>query len=365
MKWTRSAWERTAAAVIAVGALGLAACEPAVVTTGQPGGTATVPAPQAPGNPPAGQAPGGPAPGGHANHPGLPYDHSAVPAADPRDITDRPLVRLSGITAQHDPNDAGAFRIVCRYSHMNNDDPIVFPGRAGASHLHTFFGNTGTTAASTAATIAAGGGTSCDFGTGNRSAYWVPAVIDTASGRPVAPALVHVYYKSGYKLPPESIRTIPAGLRMVVGDPKATAYQGREVGAWSCFGASGPQATIPTCGPEQQVSMDVSFPQCSNGQLDSPDHHSHVTEPEQVAANPPRWKCPASHPIAMPKISFHVVYPAGADSRAWRLASDPPSGPAGYSLHADWLDGWDPAFKEKFLATCVRHDKTRCNNQRS
>jgi hypothetical protein len=38
---------------------------------------------------------------------------------------------------------------VCRFSHQDADDPTVFPGQAGKSHLHTFFGNTTTGAAST------------------------------------------------------------------------------------------------------------------------------------------------------------------------------------------------------------------------
>ena len=37
----------------------------------------------------------------------------------------------------------------CRYSHQAPDDPIVFPGKPGASHQHTFVGNRTTNASST------------------------------------------------------------------------------------------------------------------------------------------------------------------------------------------------------------------------
>ena len=37
-----------------------------------------------------------------------------------------------------------------------SDDPIVFPGQPGASHLHDFFGNTGANASSTFETMLAG-----------------------------------------------------------------------------------------------------------------------------------------------------------------------------------------------------------------
>src|SRR5215210_801771 len=42
----------------------------------------------------------------------------------------------------------GVFATLCRFSHQAPDDPIVFPGQAGKSHLHTFFGNTTTSAGS-------------------------------------------------------------------------------------------------------------------------------------------------------------------------------------------------------------------------
>ena len=46
------------------------------------------------------------------------------------------------------PTDAGPqgrvpqFVVECGFSHAAPDDPIVHPGHAGVSHLHTFFGST-------------------------------------------------------------------------------------------------------------------------------------------------------------------------------------------------------------------------------
>ena len=37
----------------------------------------------------------------------------------------------------------GAFRVLCNWSHMSYDDPIVYPAQPGVAHHHTFFGNTG------------------------------------------------------------------------------------------------------------------------------------------------------------------------------------------------------------------------------
>src|SRR5437773_1769395 len=41
------------------------------------------------------------------------------------------------------------FVVSCPFSHRLPDDPIVYPGQPGASHLHDFFGNTSVDAAST------------------------------------------------------------------------------------------------------------------------------------------------------------------------------------------------------------------------
>ena len=50
----------------------------------------------------------------------------------------------------------------CRYSHQAPDDPIVFPGQPGLSHLHTFAGNTSTNAFSSFGSLRSSG-TTCMF----------------------------------------------------------------------------------------------------------------------------------------------------------------------------------------------------------
>ncbi|MEW9511245.1 hypothetical protein [Streptomyces bacillaris] len=49
------------------------------------------------------------------------------------------------------------FQANCSVTHAAPDDPIVYPGRAGASHDHTFMGNDTTNASSTTASLSAGG----------------------------------------------------------------------------------------------------------------------------------------------------------------------------------------------------------------
>ena len=67
----------------------------------------------------------------------------------------------------------------CAYSHTMSDDPIVFPGQPGASHLHDFFGNTGANASSTFETMLAGE-TTCRVPS-DTAGYWAPPGSWTAS----------------------------------------------------------------------------------------------------------------------------------------------------------------------------------------
>ena len=92
----------------------------------------------------------------------------------------------------------GAFRLLCNWSKMSYDDPIVYPGQAGAAHHHTFFGNTAIDANTTSENIRSKGNASCRGGTINLSGYWTPSMIDTASGKPIAPKVLLIYYKTGF-----------------------------------------------------------------------------------------------------------------------------------------------------------------------
>ena len=51
------------------------------------------------------------------------------------------------------------FVSACTFSHAAADDPIVFPGKPGASHHHSFVGNATTSASSTLETLLGGGST--------------------------------------------------------------------------------------------------------------------------------------------------------------------------------------------------------------
>jgi hypothetical protein len=251
-------------------------------------------------------------------------------------------------------SDIGAFRIVCDVSHFSFDDPIVHPGQPGKAHLHMFFGNAGVNANSTAQSIATTGGSTCNGGTLNRSAYWVPALID-GSGKVVNPTSSIFYYKTGYRgIAPSEVQPLPAGLRMVAGNAKAIAP---DVRAWGCIETYIPatatiQEMAAKCGAGNHLNYMIVFPQCWDGRnLDSPDHISHMSDPVN-------GDCPSTHPVPLPEISFNVRFEIPANLAAgWHLSSDMYDYAAkggGMSSHADWWNGWDSATMNTWIDNCSR-----------
>ena len=265
-------------------------------------------------------------------------------------------------------SDIGAFRTGCQVTKYAFDDPIVFPGQPGKSHLHTFFGNTAIDAYTTASSLASTGNSTCRGGTINRSAYWVPSMIDVRTGAPLAPLFEsNFYYKTGYAVAPSMIRAMPPGLRIIAGDSKGTPAAPSGAAIYSCVwdGGNGNwQKSIPTDCPASANSwliMGIDFPQCWDGvNLDSPDHKSHMANPVNVLANN-TGHCPASHPVAIPQIAFQILYRVSVtgETRHWRLSSDnyDPTQPAGHSGHGDWFNGWKPEIVEVWVKNCDQAQK--------
>ncbi len=278
---------------------------------------------------------------------------------------DESRVRTSPFGLPRSGLDIGAFRVTCEYSHMGFDDPVVKPNQPGASHLHTFFGNIGTTASSTPDSIADSGRSTCAGGTANRSAYWVPTLYDTRTGQPLAPSFAMMYYKTGYEgVRPDEVRPAPARLRIVAGSAAATAAQPHV--SWGCLtsgGAVREPGSIPTdCAPGREaLQLSVAFPQCWDGRnLDSPDHGSHMAHAHWYEDG-----CPSSHPVPLSQITVNVRYEVAeaGDSRHFRLSSDmyDAAKPGGLSLHADWMNGWDPQIQKVWVDHC-NHKAMDCSN---
>lgn len=226
----------------------------------------------------------------------------------------------------------------CRFSHQAPDDPIVFPGRFGASHQHTFVGSRTTNAFSTFGSLRSGE-TTC-LRSDDAAAYWVPALYQEASV--VLPQGATIYYRRGTLA---EVRTFPNGLRMIAGDAAATSPQGRRVTFWNCGLAGGlePSDTVPTC-PAHRGSflrLHVRFPSCWDGRsLDSPDHKSHM-------AYTVGGRCPATHPVSVPAIEQIYRYPT-LGGEGFTLASG-----GQLSAHADFFNAWKPGALKRLVEGCL------------
>ncbi|WP_214408830.1 DUF1996 domain-containing protein [Sphaerisporangium fuscum] len=243
------------------------------------------------------------------------------------------------------------FNATCAYSHSKPDDPIVFPNQAGASHMHTFLGNTGTNAFTTTQTLLANAGTSCKPAE-DLSAYWIPTLYE--HGQAIQPKDVVVYYGSRLADPTTTV-PFPQGFRMIAGDARSQVPTPR--GTPNQFYCAGPGGEIgrsadgnwPVCAPTANLMYQLLFPDCWDGvHLDSPDHKSHVAYMHD-------GRCDGNFPIAIPSISFVISYPTSGTADGFRLASMMAS-----SMHGDVFLAWDDTALGRRVRSCVVQ-KAKCN----
>lgn len=294
----------------------------------------------------------------------------------------------------------GAFRFLCNASHVAYDDPIVFPGRPGASHLHTFFGNTKTDGHSTYESLRTTGEGTCHGGPINRSAYWMPSTMN-GKGKVVMPDYLVIYYKGepkhvvtmkdGAPIPNpapnaandpriqftyqtrEGIQLTgtepyPRGLRMLFGyDFARPAAPGQSGFHWNCDGpgaVSGHYKNIREvidagCPLGTRIGVVLAAPGCWDGKhLDSADHRSHLAYEWRAAdGSTGDAKCPITHPIKLPhfQLGAWFTHEGPEDLENWYLSSDRmPGMPAyepGSTFHSDWFGAWD----DDVMETWVKH----------
>ena len=154
------------------------------------------------------------------------------------------------------------FNATCTYSHSRPDDPIVFPGLPGASHMHSFFGNRSTNANTTTDTLLANTGTSCGPAQ-DLSAYWIPTLYER--GLAIEPKGVVVYYGSRLADPTKTV-PFPQGFRMIAGDAKLQVPT--PAGSVNQFYCAGPGGEIgrsadgnwPVCAPAADADVPAGLP---------------------------------------------------------------------------------------------------------
>jgi hypothetical protein len=284
------------------------------------------------------------------------------------------LVKAGGtgaIPASASPDVVGAFRFICNAGQVLRDDPIVYPGQAGKSHLHQFYGNTGANASSTYSSLRKSGQSTC-MSPLNRSAYWMPAMLD-GSGNVVRPDFVSIYYKRRPKSDPKCSLTsgdpqaqgncvnLPNGLKFIFGYDMLTGKTPTGFLWYNCQGPGsvpGKYKTLPeaakNCPAGAQLGAVIEAPDCWDGKnLDSANHRDHV-----AYASYGDWgyfKCPSTHPYVIPTFTLGAWFTTDSNVGNWRLSSDEmfPSLPRGTTFHADFWMAWDPTVHQMWEDNCL------------
>jgi hypothetical protein len=237
----------------------------------------------------------------------------------------------------------GTLLIHCDYAHSAPNDPIVFPGRPGASHSHDFFGSKGIDAGTTARSLRVSP-TTCSF-EGDRSGYWVPS-LRVPSGRLVAPTGMRVYYRGGDR-DPMALKKFPAGLKHLQGDARNTnpsAY----AATYRCNTGALTGPYIPqACAGDSGFEASYYFPFCATGETDNPAHKTLVGK---------TFPCPDPQ-LSVLQMQMIVSYPP--EAAGGRLVSDELAGAkGGLTSHADFFDGWNPEALDMVLERCIRPNAT-------
>jgi hypothetical protein len=308
---------------------------------------------------------------------------------------------VAGPAAATDVDDKGAFRFTCFGGHLSRNDPMVYPGQTGASHLHQFFGNTLTDANSTYTSLRTTGGSTCTRTTTEspqRTAYWMPAVLDGV-GNAVKADWMNTYYKQipngntactaapdathlGYCIP------LPNGLRFIFGYNMATGVGGPNTTdqspgsdywrmGFDCIKTDGTGESYTgtkhtmaavvadgRCPTGAWLRIFLTFPECWDGvHIDVVNHRSHIVYADGAGILNER-ACPVDHPYKIPEIaiSAHFTTDANFNAGKWHLSSDEmlpgwtlgqaSTVPAGTSLHMDYWEAWGPV-KATWQTNCI------------
>jgi hypothetical protein len=284
----------------------------------------------------------------------------------------------------------GAFRMSCNPGQLLHDDPLLFPNQPGASHLHQFWGNTGTNAFSTYQSLRTTGDTTCGAAGApvNRTAYWMPAMLDGA-GHAVKPDSIQIYYKqtplgsAGCRLPVAiTCVGLPNGIKLVFGYNMKTGLGGT-LGSdyyhmhYECWtddlgtpALNGGFTTISGlvqagCKAGNRLAIIFAVPACWDGKnLGSPDMRAHMSYGTEETGG---QYCPADHPYAISAWQGTVRFTTDDNfaKGLWHLSSDEmvPGAPAGSTLHFDYFEAWSPAIKAKWQANCIDGHLTCADGQ--
>lgn len=240
-------------------------------------------------------------------------------------------------------------------------DPIVRANEtpdAATQHHHTFFANKKVLTLSNPNAARyndmVGAPTTCQ-NTDDSAVYWVPTLKYRTTGQPVPVNAMIAYYRSFDHKTTGAAEPVPADMRIVAGNAKATTAQSTKRVNWSCNQNSsrrGPYADAETAncaaatGKTVLLTVHIDFPSCWDGKLN--DHsitgntadHSDSGGVVNHLAYAEGGKCPAAFPRKLAELRVTVNWKYTGNGKDIMLASDMPGQPAGRTLHADFWNTW-------------------------
>jgi hypothetical protein len=283
-----------------------------------------------------------------------------------------------------DPEPGAGWFQRCALTKTGTFDPIVHPGTPEpVGHRHLFFGSTAIGPTSSTPSDLQAGSSTCRFQEdsnaakvfadgaigGNYSSYWVPDLMvrngTWVGDKPLAVNVTQLtaYYKKGASsIDRQKVQPFPSGLRMVIRDRNNRKTYVK----WYCSstigeGSNGIYRDRPydcdTTTPHKSVTARITFPQCGNGRLDSPDHISHMVYAGDNG-------CPKTHPQVFPRLFIHAKYDTslGANSKlAIAQGEDPAHADPGTGFHADYIEAWKPGTLQFFVDRCI-HAGINCRD---
>jgi hypothetical protein len=162
------------------------------------------------------------------------------------------------------------------------------------------------------------------------------------------------YYRRKGIADGQQVSTIPDGLRIILGNMHAKSpAENPGIASGNIIFKCGPGSTTdlphpPTdCGGEDTIVVSLRFPNCWDGKnLDSPDHISHMAYPDGS-------RCPATHPVNIPRMESFLRYQVGS-GRIGQISFS--SGPW-WTIHQDFFSAWDQGSLQGLLNECINANR--------
>ncbi|KAH8665217.1 hypothetical protein BGZ60DRAFT_565367 [Tricladium varicosporioides] len=259
-------------------------------------------------------------------------------------------------------------RFPCSTLTIQRLDPVVQPGMTPSAHVHHIVGGNAFNATMTGDVGARASCTTCQMAE-DFSNYWTAQLYfkHPTNGSyhrvpivPVQPLLggsdgakggLTVYYTqfdlNKDNLKQQAIKAFQPGFRMTVGNPSSTGKA--QVGLrYQCLTSSGrgrEMPDFPTSPCSGGIFTTHHFPACWDGKnLDSPDHQSHMYNTITSDGFMSAPKCPSSHPVRMPQVTYETTWDTTKFNSMWTSGAPNPfvwsfEGGSG-GTHADYMFGW-------------------------